>query len=118
MLYDTSGRVIGGAGRRDDGTVDGFQLHDGAIVSLELSMDLHSKIKNNSALRERLEVAQRQSNDMMRAKGLLKNKKREILHLALLRSDEDAPGAKVIESISKNMEFGNKIQERRQKEAV
>ena len=118
MLYNANGGIIGGVGRRDNGTVDGFQLSDGAIIAPDASMDLNSKIRNNSEFRDRLITAQKQSNDMLRMKNGKDTRKRELLHLALLRNDDDAPDNSVVEGIVRNMEFGAKIQERREKEKL
>jgi hypothetical protein len=110
MLLDVNGRVIGGRGRRDDGSLDGFQLSSGAIVSAAMSKALHAKIASNTDLKERLIKAQRQSNDMLaeKAGGAAPAKPRELLHLAMLRSDGEGPSTDAIE---RNMAFGEVVAE-------
>lgn len=106
MILDYAGNPItsinDAPGRRGM-QVDGFQLPDGAIVSREKSFRLHNNIKNNTLLRERLEVASRMTG-------------RTAIHLSMLRPSVYGMSADVERAIVKNVEFGEKIQHRRVEE--
>jgi hypothetical protein len=98
MILDSRGRPTSSARRGEQ--IEGFQLPDGAIVSKRISMDLHNRIANDSALRERLEVAQRMT-------------KRKILHLSLLDRTNKSATANVDEAIIKNLSAGEELQRHR-----
>lgn len=102
MILDAHGRPTSSEwvnGRRGD-QVDGFQLPDGAIVSKRISMDLHERIKNDSKLRERIEVAQRMT-------------KSKILHLSLLDNTNKHATGSVDDAIKANLDVGEELQRHR-----
>jgi L-cysteine desulfidase len=102
-LVDCFGRPITSKQQRRDEQVEGFELPNGAIISKQISFDLHKRIQNDTALRERLETAQRMTG-------------RSILHLAMLDHGNKQMTAGMEKAIEKNLDFGEKIQQRRIKE--
>jgi hypothetical protein len=101
MLYNAQGEPI--KSNPSVGKIDAFQLPDGAFVSKKISMEFHNRLRNDAALRERIEQADRQTGT-------------ESWHLALLRHDTGRPNDEAHAIMERNLEFGEKIQQRRVKE--
>ncbi len=102
MLYGPNGKPITieppkHCGRRGM-QADAFALPDGAVVSLERSMDLQQRIRNDARLRERIEAADRMTGT-------------KTLHLMML--DHGEISEKKQDALVKNLEFAEKIMRKR-----
>ena len=106
MILDAQGRPIRKVAapnttERKGMQFDAYSLPDGAIVDLDKSKEFQNRLRNDVALRERIEVADR----MVGTKTL---------HLAVLQRGEMS--SNVEKALISNQKFAQKIMEKRTKE--